>query len=182
MSTLKVPPVKSDHFIGQLGSPVVLIEYGDFQCPHCAAAAPSLEQIVEEFNSSICYIYRHFPLREIHPMAEFAALASEAADQQGEFWGMHHLLFENQIELSPENILRFAHHLKLDLDEFKKDLKRPDLLERINEDFMGGIRSGVNGTPTLFMNVYRFDFPPRYEFLKPAIQQVLANGGHEMIL
>jgi protein-disulfide isomerase len=171
MSELKVSPTKTDHRIGSLENSIVIVEYGDFECPYCAKAAPELERVVDEFGSKICYIYRHFPLREMHPHAEIAALAAEAADQQGQFWNMQHELFKNQRGLSLESVTKIAEELQLNLSEFKKDLKRQDLLERINDDFIGGIRGGVNGTPTLFLNGYRFDAPPQYEYLKSAIQQ-----------
>lgn len=172
-STLKIPANVNDHHLGSLHAPVVMIEYGDFQCPHCAATYPVLDSLMQLYKSDLCLIYRHFPLSTIHPDAGIAAMASEAADQQGKFWKMHHLLFKNQFDLSAENIFELARSLDLDMRRFLNDLEREDLSDKIRIDFNSGLRSSVNGTPTLFINGIRFDGVPSEDILKDVINQVL---------
>lgn len=172
---LSISPNSQDHRRGPLRAPVNILEYGDFQCPFCARAASVTDRLIDEFQIDLCFIYRHFPLRTLHPDAEFAALASEAADQQAQFWPMHHLLFQNQDDLSAVNILNFAEDLELDLQRFQDDLQREDLLQRVRRDFSGGIRSGVNGTPAFYLNGFRFDGPSDFETLKVAIAKSLGS-------
>ncbi|WP_408095808.1 DsbA family protein [Peredibacter sp. HCB2-198] len=175
-STLKIPPNVHDHRIGSLHAPVILIEYGDFQCPHCQMTVPILDTLVKEYGQDLCFIYRHFPLSTIHSNAGVAAVASEAADAQGQFWQMHHLLFENQFDLSSENIFELARTLNLDMKLFLDDLEREDLSERVRVDFNSGVRSGVNGTPTLFLNNLRFDGAPTLEMLEDVINKLISDN------
>ena len=172
---LKVMVNEMDHHRGSLNAPAKLVEYGDFQCPYCAAAYIELEPLVEEFKREICFVFRQFPLTNIHPFAELAARAAEAAGEQGQFWPMHHRLFENFSVLSEETIFSLAESLNLDPPLFAKDVLRPDLLEKIHLDFSGGVRSGVNGTPTLFLNAQRFNRPISYGACKRALLELL-NG------
>lgn len=172
-ATLKIPPDEFDHHQGSLWSPIILVEYGDFECPYCALAEPTLERIKDEFADDMCFVYRHFPLIEIHPHAELAALATEAADQQSRFWQMHDLLFENQELLSSDMIISLAETLGLNMRQFQDDMQREDLLARVWRDFNGGVRSGVNGTPTLFLNNSRFESAPSYDLLKAEIEKKL---------
>lgn len=157
--TLRPPPGLRDHHLGSLDAPVVLVEYGDFQCPFCAQAEPVFEQILTLFGEEVGFVFRQFPLTQIHPHAEIAALAAEAADIQGKFWPMHHFLFENYDQLSETKITHGAEFLLLDVDQFRADWKRDDLRQRIQEDFRSGVRSGVNGTPSVFFNGVRYDQP-----------------------
>lgn len=170
---LKTPPTTLDHHRGPLTAPVFLVEYGDFECPYCGAAYPVFERLIAEFKNDLCFVYRHFPLKNIHPHSELAARAAEAADQQKQFWPMHHLLFENQGALSSENILKMAEFLNLDLDRFHTDLRRDDLLQRLRADFNNGIRSGVNGTPTVYINDFRFNGPPLDKPLEEVIRSLI---------
>lgn len=176
VSSLKNPVTDKDHHIGPLHALVVLVEYGDFECPHCSNFSPIVDQLTSEFKSNLCYVYRHFPLSNIHPHSVLAALASEAADQQNEFWSMWAFLFKNYDYLSQELIEECAEGLSLNLHRFRKDMKREDLLERITKDFSGGVRSGVNGTPTLFLNGHRYDGPLSFEFLREAILRLIDEG------
>ena len=173
---LKVPVTERDHYRGPLRSPVTMVEYGDFQCPYCAQAFPEVEQLFNEFHQQMCFAYRHFPLSNLHPYAELAALASEAADQQGQFWPMHHTLYRIQPILSEQTIFAAADDLGLNMDEFQRDLTREDLLERIRDDMNGGIRSGVNGTPTLFFNGVRYDGPSNHLAWRQYVQRLLDQG------
>jgi protein-disulfide isomerase len=152
------PPVsKRDHTFGPSKAPLTLVEYGDFECPHCGAAYPVVKKILETLGDRLQFVYRHFPLTQVHPHAEFAAEAAEAAGAQGRFWEMHDLLFENQQTLDDPHILLFAESLKLDLERFRLELVEHVHRGRVREDFMSGVKSGVNGTPTFFINGVRYD-------------------------
>lgn len=172
-TALKIPPSEFDHRIGYMDASVILVEYGDYECPYCRVAAPVVERLVEEFKNDICYIFRHFPMRNIHPHAELAALAAEAAGVQDKFWDMHRLLFQNGDGLSSQNIGLLAQNINLDMDRFLEDFQRPAILDKVHQDFKGGIRSGVNGTPTFYLNGYRYDNSSAYEELKEAIEELI---------
>jgi protein-disulfide isomerase len=174
---LKIPINSRDHHRGSLFAPVCLLEYGDFECPHCSVTANVIDQLTAEFGSGLCFIYRHFPLSNAHSFSQLAAVAAEAADQQSQFWSMHQMLFENSESLSLENLLELADSLNLDILRFQNDLKRTDLVERVSHDFNGGLRSGVNGTPTIYLNNFRFNGPITYNFLKRKIEDELETPG-----
>lgn len=157
MAKLTVPVRKHDHVQGSDRAPIVLVEYGDFECPHCGRAHGIVKELQEQMESQLCLVYRHFPLSSLHPHAQAAALASEAADAQGKFWDMHDVLFENQESLEDENLRQYARELDLDLDRFERDAEAGRFLPRVQEDVRSGIRSGVNGTPTFFINGVRYD-------------------------
>lgn len=169
---LKKAVTELDHFRGPLDAPVVLVEYGDFECPYCAAAFPMLENLIENFGDALCFVYRHFPLTAIHPHAEFAALAAEAAGRQNQFWEMHHFLFQNSGRLLEENILGMAKNLELNLEQFLGDIDDETLMEKVQNDVFTGARSGVNGTPTLFLNGFRYDGPRNYHALQLMIRSL----------
>lgn len=175
-SSLKTLPSQHDHHIGSLHALVVIVEYGDFESPHCGVLAQVIEQLLSEFKSDLCYVYRHFPLTNIHPNAMLAALASEAGEQQAEFWNMHSLLFQNYDRLTPELINECADELGLKMDKFVKDLERQDLVERINFDINSGDKNGVTKTPTLFINGEEFEEAPTYHPLRDKIERLIAEG------
>jgi protein-disulfide isomerase len=154
---LAVPVGPTDHVQGPETAPVTLMEYGDFECPHCGAAYLIVKNIQRLMGERLRFAFRHFPLTQIHPMAEPAAEAAEAAGAQGKFWEMHNLLFENQQTLDPEYLLGFAEKLGLDTERFMRELEEGVYRERVREDFMSGVRSGVNGTPSFFINGVRYD-------------------------
>ncbi len=158
MSRLRVPVTGDDHILGPAKAAVTLVEYGDYQCPFCGEAFWVLRDMRERFGD-LRFVFRNFPLTEIHPCAMIAAEAAEAASTQGLFWEMHDLIYENQRELSPEQLVEHASSLNLDIDEFTAELETHRYAERIKADFMGGVRSGVNGTPTLFINGERYNGP-----------------------
>ena len=171
--TKLVPPVgRRDHVQGSESAPVTLVEYGDFECPHCGAAYVILKEIQEVIGKQLRFVFRHFPLTQIHPHAEPAAEASEAAGAQDRFWEMHDRLFENQHLLDPVQLVGFAEALNLDTDTFVREFESHRYHERVREDFMSGVRSGVNGTPTFFINGYRYegswDLMPLLEALEAA--------------
>ncbi len=169
--TLKNPPSKTDHHKGPLDASIIIVEYGDYQSPFCAATAPVLEKIFQSYID-VCLIYRHFPLTATHPNSGVAAMAAEAADRQGKFWEMHQALFDNQKDLSTENILAVAKQLGLDLRVFLNDLEDEDLLERVRRDFNNGINNGVTATPTIFVNGIRFEGLPSFEELREEINEI----------
>jgi protein-disulfide isomerase len=152
---LTVPLNERDHVKGSPNAAVTLVEYGDYQCPYCGAAHRSLKEVERIVGDDLRFAFRHFPLSQIHPLALPAAEAAEAAGAQGKFWEMHDMLYENQAHLEPPAILRYAGAIGLDLDRFAADLESGKHTTKIREDFMSGVRSGVNGTPTFFVNGVR---------------------------
>lgn len=170
MPRLRVPVTDRDHQRGPARASVTLVEYGDFQCPFCGQAFYVLRDIEGRFQTDLRFVYRQFPLREIHPLALTAAEASEAAGDQGGFWDMHDTLYQNQPHLEPEALVAYAIELHLDVDAFAADLTSLRHRERIRDDFLGGVRSGVNGTPSLFINGELFNGPAETMALARAIE------------
>lgn len=171
MSKLKPPIGKQDHIRGHANAPVSLVEYGDFQCPHCGEAYPVIEDIVRELGHDLRFVYRHFPLATAHPLALSAAIASEAAARQRKFWPMHHKIFENQALLSVEALWEFGTIIGLDMEQFEKDINDRALEEKVEEDFESGVRSGVNGTPTFFINEIRYNGSHDRDSIMAALQK-----------
>ena len=152
------PPVSDrDHSIGPKDSPVTLVEYGDYECPYCGQAENSVHEIQERTGDAVRLVFRHFPNRTVHPHAKLAAEAAEAAGEQGKFWEMHELLFHHQDNLEQWDMLEYARELDLDTDKFQIALNEHSHSKKINEDFRSGIKSGVQGTPTWFINGLRYD-------------------------
>lgn len=170
MSTLRVPVGPDDHVDGPLQAPLTLVEYGDYECPFCRQAYPEIKRIQRSLGEQMRFVFRHFPLHEAHPHALQAAEAAEAAGAQGQFWKMHDLLFENQHALSEPALLSYAEQLGLDLPSFTIQLQEHRFLPRIRRDFIGGVRSGVNGTPTFFISGLRHKGTATFDALMTAIQ------------
>ena len=170
MTKLKVPVTPDDHAQGPADAPVTLVEYGDYECPHCGHAYPIVQQIQEAFGDELRFVFRNFPLVNAHPHAELAAEAAEAAADQDKFWEMHDFLFENQESLSAATIAAGAEDLGLKMEPFLRQLETGAHRERIKRDFSGGVRSGVNGTPTFFINGVRHDADFEFETLAAAIR------------
>jgi protein-disulfide isomerase len=147
----------NDHIAGNDDATIELVEYGDYECPYCGMAYPIVKDIQQKLGSQVKFIFRNFPLRKIHPNAFAAAVATEAAGLQGKFWEMHDLVFENQKQLSAENIFRLASSIGLDLERFKEDIQEKVLAEKVERDFESGLRSGVNRTPTFFINGEKYN-------------------------
>ena len=164
---LTVPVNAQDHSRGPKDAPITLVEYGDFECPHCGQAHYQLQELEKAFGESMRLVFREFPLTTVHPHAEQAAEAAEAAGAQRKFWPMHDILFENQDALAEEDLLQYAAAIDLDVEQFARDLSQESFAPRVREHFMGGVRSGVNGTPTFFINGVRhdggFDFQSLFE-------------------
>ncbi len=169
MGRLILPINEHDHTIGHPDAPATLVEYGDYECPHCGVARPIVETVLNHLGRRVRFAFRHFPLAEIHPHAFGAAEAAEAAGAQGKFWQMHDLLYENQQALGHQDLGRYATFLGLDVPRFVKELSEHTWEPRVREDFMTGIRSGVNGTPTFFVNGLRHDGPWDAETLIEAL-------------
>jgi protein-disulfide isomerase len=154
---LTVPDPNRDHVQGPLDAPVMLLEYGDYECPYCGQVFPIVKEIQNRLGDNLCFAFRNFPLTNIHPHAEHAAEAAEAAGAQGKFWAMHDVLFENQDALDDEHLLQYAMALRLDARRLIAEVIAGAYAPRLREDFMSGVRAGVNGTPTFFINGERYD-------------------------
>jgi len=171
---LTLPVARRDHIQGLADAPIKLLEYGDFECPSCGQAYPIIKAIQQEFGDSLCLAFRHFPLTTTHSHAEHAAEAAEAAGAQGKFWEMHDLMFENQSALEDQDLARYAKVLGLDVDRLVGEILSGAYYDRIREDFKSGIRGGVNGTPTLFINGVRYDDTLGFEALVAALTRAAA--------
>jgi protein-disulfide isomerase len=154
---LTLPVGSRDHIQGGEHAAITLVEYGDYECPHCATAYGIVKAVQKHFGKNLRFVFRNFPLNESHPHAEAAAETAEAAASEGKFWEMHDTLFENQHALEFENLVVYATSLGLDVKRVASELERRVHLSRVKEDFASGVRSGVNGTPTFFINGARFD-------------------------
>jgi protein-disulfide isomerase len=170
MAKLTLPVGARDHVQGAEAAPVTLVEYGDYECPHCGAAYPVVQKLQEKLGKKLRFVFRNFPLNSIHPHAEHAAEAAEAAGLQGKFWEMHDWIFEHQDALEDRDLQEAARALGLDAGKFLKDMQSQALTPRVKEDFQSGVRSGVNGTPTFFINGIRHERGAGYEDLLPALQ------------
>jgi protein-disulfide isomerase len=159
MSRLTPPVSNADHRAGPDDAPVTLVEYGDYECPHCGSAHRIVLAVRQRMGQRLRFVFRHFPLAEIHPHAMHAAEAAEAAADQGKFWEMHDALFENQEALEDSDLIRYARELGLDAKRVEKELVSGAYVNRVREQFRSGVRSGVNGTPTFFINGIRYDGP-----------------------
>jgi protein-disulfide isomerase len=167
------PIGEPDHRLGPLDAPVQLVEYGDYQCPFCAQALPGVKQILSSYGDRVLFVFRHFPLVSQHPRAWRAALTAEAAGVQGRFWPMHDHLLGHQHDLSDDELATHARALGLDMAAYERDLHDPDLAAHIREDALSGIRSGVLGTPTFFVNGVRLEGGFRPDELERAMEQAV---------
>jgi protein-disulfide isomerase len=166
---LKVPITSDDHSQGSALAPVILVEYGDYQCPYCGRAYPMVKQLQEQFGHNLRLIFRNFPLQQIHPFALAAAETAEFANAKGRFWEMHDRLFETQDSLSSQSLLESVSLLGLDGAAWETSVNEGRFDDRIAKDFEGGVRSGVNGTPTFFINGVRHNGSFDFEALREAI-------------
>jgi protein-disulfide isomerase len=172
---LAVPVSHLDHLLGPETAKVTLVEYGDFECPSCGQAYPAVKILRKHFGERLRFVFRHFPLREIHPHAELAAEAAEEAGAQGKFWRLHDLLFENQLHLKAGNVRRYAEDAELDLTRYDYEMKDHVYLQRVHEHIDGGVRSRVRGTPTFFVNGVIHDVSFGLEHLQQAIEAELGR-------
>jgi protein-disulfide isomerase len=170
---LAVPVNPRDHIAGGERARVTLVEYGDYQCPYCGEAFPIVEQVRRHFGDRLRFVFRHFPLTEVHPLAAGAAQTAEFAGSYDRFWQMHGFLYENQDQLSEPLLFAAAKAIGLSEEALDASFKSNAFLERIQADFMGGVRSGVNGTPGFFIQSVRHDGSYDFEGLVGAIDAVL---------
>ena len=174
------PPVgPGDHIQGNDGADVTLIEYGDFECPYCGRAYPVLKRVQQRLGGRLRFVFRNFPLSEIHPHAEHAAEAAESVAVRGgakAFWAMHDLLFDNQDAQDDASLDRYAARAGVDGKAVQDDLDNGRYQEQVHDSFMGGVRSGVNGTPTLFIDGIRYDGPRDEKTLVAALELVASEA------
>jgi protein-disulfide isomerase len=171
------PPVGAkDHVQGSATAPVTLVEYGDYQCPHCGTVYPIIKQIQQHFGEALRFVFRNFPLNQIHQHAEHAAEAAEAAGALGKFWPMHDIIFEHQSALGDRDLVTYAEAVGVDSRSVAEALAKHTYTERVKEDFTSGVRSGVNGTPTFFINGERYDGAHDYASLREALTEAGATA------
>lgn len=159
---------QSDWFLGKNDAKVVLVEYGDYQCPACAAYHPFTKQLAQEFGESIAFVYRYFPLRTIHKNADITAQAAEAAGKQAKFWEMHDMLYTNQkswenADNAEEIVTGYAKSLGLNIDQFKADLNSQAVKDKVQADYESGQKAQIQGTPTFFVNGKSIQNPLSYD-------------------
>ena len=179
------PPVdERDHTQGQATAPLTLVEYGDYECPYCRASVPIVEELQGLLGEHLLFAFRHFPVINVHPHAQRAAEAAEAAGAQGSFWDMHFYLFEHQEALENEDLIRYASDLGLDVERFRTELAGHVYADRVREDFASGIQSGVEGTPTFYLDGVRYDEPVGLTQLLAAARRIrpeLATEGIDQV-
>jgi protein-disulfide isomerase len=175
MSKLSVSISSEDHRQGQEDAGYVLVEYGDYECPSCGEAYPIVKHLQEHFGKRLLFVFRNFPLSQMHPHAESAAETAEFAGSHGKFWEMHDLLFENQDRLKDSLLVELTAELQLAPARLQDALENRVFQPRVRADFAGGVRSGVNGTPTFFMNDQRHNGPFDFDSLVDAIERAAAS-------
>jgi protein-disulfide isomerase len=176
MAGLKIPVSSDDHIQGGEGAAVTLVEYGDYECPHCGHAHPIVKRVQKHFGDKLRFVFRNFPLNEMHPNAESAAEAAEFAGVSGRFWEMHDAIFENQENLGLPLLFELAGRLGLSTADLRDALTNQQYTPRVRNDFLGGVRSGVNGTPTFFINGHRHEGRFEFEDLIAGIEARLADA------
>jgi protein-disulfide isomerase len=162
-----------DHVLGPASAKATVIEYGDFECPACAQAHTAVRIILNRFGDKLRFAFRHFPQVEVHPHAELAAEAAEAAGAQGKFWQMHDLLFTHPLHLKSNNLRQYAQDLELDLERYDYEMKDHVYLQRVQEQLADGKQAGVRGTPGFFVNGRAVDVSFGLHHLEEAIEQAL---------
>jgi protein-disulfide isomerase len=179
MAELTLPVGKRDHIQGTDEAPVTLVEYGDYECPYCGQAYPIIKNIQKAVGGKLRFVFRNFPITQIHPHAQYAAEAAEAAGSQDKFWEMHDWLYEHQAELDDNNLKKHASAIGIeDIRRFEDELSGHVYAGRVREDFMSGIRGGVNGTPTFYINGRRYDDSWDEETLLASIQELIPANQH----
>jgi len=173
MSRLSVPVTEKDHQQGNPNAACTLVEYGDYECPSCGQAYPVVKRLQKRFGDDLRFVFRNFPLTEAHEHAEHAAEAAEFAGAHDRFWEMHDLLYEHQDSLDDDSLLKLGKRFHLPADKLLETLTEGTFQPRIKADFSGGVRSGVNGTPTFFINGQRHDGSFDFDTLAEAIQSHL---------
>ena len=173
MAKLSVAVSSKDHRQGDPGAPCTLVEYGDYECPSCGQAYPIVKRVQKHFGKRLSFVFRNFPLSQMHPHAERAAETAEFAGAHDKFWQMHDLLYENQDRMDVELFVELVQELHLASAQLIEALETKEFQPRVRADFSSGVRSGVNGTPTFFINGVRHDGSYDFASLVEAIDQVL---------
>lgn len=176
VARLTEPVSDRDHTAGPSDGPVTLVEYGDYECPYCGRAFPIVQEVRRRMGDRLRFVFRNFPLTEIHPHAENAAEVAEAAAAQGQFWPMHDRLFRHQHALDDESLIEGAQELGLDAERVRRELADGTYRSRVRADFSSGVRSGVNGTPTFYVNGLRHDGDYDAETLMAALDDALHSS------
>ena len=171
---LKNPVGESDYIEGNKDAKITLVEYGDYECPHCQKADKIIKKIQAEMGDDLRFVFRNFPLEQSHPHALHAAESAEIAGAEGKFWEMHDKIFANQQNLADEDLAAYAEEIGLDKENFSEKLESGEFEEKVREDFENGVMSGVNGTPTFFINGSRFNGSYNYDDLLEAIRSAEA--------
>ena len=174
MSPLVPPVTEDDHAQGEASAPVTLVEYGDYECPYCGEAYSVVKALQHHFRKRLRFVYRNFPLTQAHPHAEQAAEAAEAAGAAGQYWAMHDAIFEHQSALEESDLLHYAGHAGLEGNAIAAALAAHTYAPRVRRDFLSGVRSGVNGTPSFFINGEKYDGEYDVPSMTDAIEQELA--------
>jgi protein-disulfide isomerase len=170
MAALKVPVTQHDHVRGPANAPVTLVEYGDYECPYCGLAHPIVNAVQAHFPQQLRFVFRHFPLNQAHPNAEAAAETAEFAAAHGQFWEMHDAIYDNQDQLGLPLLFALAGALGLPEADLRNALAAGKYAAKVRADFLGGVRSGVNGTPTFFINGERHNGTFEFDDLVAAIE------------
>lgn len=168
---------KDDHLQGAQRAPIVLVEYGDYQCGYCGTAYSVVKKLQEHYGDKMLFVFRNFPLVSSHAHALDAALVAEAAAQQNQFWKMHDLLYEHQDKLDSNHLYSYAKSLNLDMKKLEKDMKKTETIERIREDMEAGEENGVDGTPSFYINGRKYHGANDYDELKEYIDGLMRNLG-----
>lgn len=173
MAKLRPAINSDDHIQGNKNAPIELVEYGDYQCPHCGRAYPIIKSIQKKLGNDLKFVFRNFALSESHPNAVNAAVAAEAASAQNKFWEMHDIIYENQQHLDDVALIKYAAKIGLNIEQFEADFETSKFLEKTESDFESGVRSGVNGTPSFFINGEKYEDDwseePLLEYLRSLI-------------
>jgi protein-disulfide isomerase len=184
LARLTLPVGERDHAQGPATAPVTLVEYGDYECPYCRAAVPIVQELQQLLGDQLRFVFRHFPLTNMHPRAHRAAEAAEGAAAQGRFWEMHAYLFQHQEALDDEHLVQYAADLGLETERLRRDLAAHTYAERVREDFRSGVGSGAEGTPTFYLDGVRYDEPVGLRQLVAAIRrahpEVVSEGADQV--
>ncbi|WP_428235364.1 DsbA family protein [Gracilimonas sp.] len=173
MSDLYAEISEEDYFLGNPDAKLTLLEYGDYECPYSRLGYRFSQMLLKKYKQELRFVFRNFPLRKKHPNAQLAAEAALCAGAQDRFWEMHNLLFKHNRRLSENRILEFAEDIGLDLYRFKVNLTTNEFASRVTADFRGGVKSGVDDTPTFFVNGERYSGELDYKQLKAFVDTFL---------
>lgn len=169
---LQDPINKNDHIRGDKNSDIIILEYGDFECPYCAIAHSSISKLLNYFNNDLCYVFRNFPLTELHPNALIAAQTAEFASEHNQYWEMHDLIYTNQSALSYDLLFETVKLLKLSTNEFERAIENKKFLSKIKLDILSGQHNQVHGTPSFFINNERYEGPYDFDSLVEIIENL----------